>query len=83
MSEQTTMRWVMTSLKKNYGVWPVIAFAFGFGPAFVVYATYHQLTGPDARLGRDFEPWQRFANKKFKLLSSEDYENYVHPRPKF
>ena len=85
MSSQTTMRWIMTSLKKNYGVWPVIGFAFGFAPLLVVVQSWHQLRGPDARFGKDFEPWQRFENKKFKFISmgAEDYEKYKHPRPRF
>ena len=83
MSEQTAMRWVVTSIKKNYSIWPLVIFAFGVGPAFIAYATYHQMTGPEARFGTNFEPWHHFANKKFKLLSSVDHQNYEHPRPKF
>ena len=72
----------MTGLKKNYGVWPVVAFAFGLAPVLIAVQSYHQLKGPDARFGKDFEPWQRFDNKQFKFVSSQDY-TASHPRPRY
>ncbi|CAG2115158.1 unnamed protein product [Medioppia subpectinata] len=80
---QTYGRQIWTSLKKNYGVWPVVVFAFGLAPVFVIVQSIHSLRGPDSRFSKDFEPWHKFDNKKFKFISNEDYQNYVHPRPRF
>ena len=79
----TLMQQIKLGLKKNPGVWPVVVFAFGLAPVFVAIQSYHQLKGPDMRFGKDFEPWHKFENKKFKFISSQDYQNYEHPRPRF
>lgn len=68
---------------KSYHVWPVAFLAFFLGPSLAVFQSFHQISGPDVRVTKNFDTNQAFEKKKFKYISSVDYENYEHPRPKF
>lgn len=68
---------------KAYHVWPVAFLAFLVGPSLAIYQSYHQISGPDVRVLKNFETQQAYEKKQFKYLSSIDHQNYEHPRPKF
>lgn len=68
---------------RAYHVWPVAFLAFLVGPSLAIYQSYHQITGPDVRILKNFDTNQAYEKKKFKYISSVDYDNYEHPRPKF
>jgi hypothetical protein len=77
---------LLTQLRKNYCVWPVLFFAFGFAPSMVVFMMFHKGTNPDTIWSRNnLEPWNLYQNRREKLVSfvDFDYKNYKPERPIF
>src|SRR5437879_254412 len=73
----------MHLLKTNPCVWPLTFAAFAVGPSLILAMAYHKFHGPEIFWRKDPEPWNKFENRKMKLYTSIDVENYEHPRPRF
>ncbi|CAG2163832.1 unnamed protein product [Oppiella nova] len=73
-------------LRKNYSIWPLLVFAFGCAPSFIVYMAFHKGRNPDTIwTNKNTEPWNDWSNKREKLLTfvDFDYKNYKTGRPDF
>ena len=75
---------ILSQLKKNYSIWPLLVFAFGFAPGMIVFMTFHKGKNPDTIwTSKNPEPWNEWKNKREKLLTfvDFDYKNYKTDRP--